>query len=74
MKDRAKGFEKRAATNDAQQLAPGTTVGMAVSAEIPPACPTPVPAIRVRTEMGGSVGLDQGVGHPTALGRLATGR
>src|SRR5262249_57959021 len=51
MKDGAKGFEKIAATHDAQQLAPGTAVGMAVGAEIAPADPALIRTVRVRAEM-----------------------
>src|SRR5262252_3411603 len=57
MKDRAEGLEKVAATDDAQQLAPTPPIGMAVGADIPPSRPTSVPAIWVRTEMGGGVDL-----------------
>ena len=51
MKERTEGFEKVAATDDAQQLTPASPIGMAVGADIPPSRPPPVPAIRVWTDM-----------------------
>src|SRR2546430_15611630 len=57
MKDRAKGLEKVAVTGDAQQLPPGTTIGMAMSAEIPPAHPAPRGTVRVRAKMRRGVHL-----------------
>ena len=57
MKDRTKGLEKIAATGDTQQLSPGTTIGMAIGAEIPPGDPTPIRTVRVRAEMAGGVDL-----------------
>ena len=41
MKERPEGLEKIAATGDAQQLPPGTAIGMAIGAEIAPAHPSP---------------------------------
>jgi hypothetical protein len=51
MKDRAEGLEKIAATGDAQQLPPGTPMGMAIGAEIAPAHPATIGTIRVGAEM-----------------------
>src|SRR5262245_60219895 len=45
MKDRAESLEKVAATDDAEQLAPASPIGMAVGAEIAPSRPPSVPAI-----------------------------
>src|SRR5262249_32981692 len=55
IEERAEGLQKVAATGDAQQLPPAAPIGMADSTEIAPACPAPVPAIRVRTEMDGGI-------------------
>jgi hypothetical protein len=57
MKERAKGFEKRAATGDAEQRPPGTAIGMAMGMEIAPSYPSPIGTIRVGAEMGGGVAL-----------------
>src|SRR5262249_9099975 len=57
MKNRAKGFEKIATTNDAQQLSPGTAVGMPIGAEIAPAHPAPVGTVRIGAEMACGVDL-----------------
>src|SRR6516162_2439110 len=57
MKDRAQGFEKIAATHDAQQLPPGTAIGMAIGVEIPPAHPAPVGTVRIGAEMACGVAL-----------------
>jgi hypothetical protein len=57
VEERAKSLQKGAATDDAQQLAPAPPVGMAVGTEIAPARPAPVPAIRMRAELGGRVDL-----------------
>ena len=57
MKNRAEGLEKRAATGDTQQLPPGTTIGMAIGAEIAPADPAAIGTVWVRAEMGGGVDL-----------------
>ena len=46
MKDRPKGLEKIAATGDTQQLSPGTTIGMAIGAEIPPGDPALIRTVR----------------------------
>src|SRR5215510_281511 len=40
MKNRAEGLQKRAATGNAQQLPPGTAIGVAIGAEVAPADPT----------------------------------
>src|SRR5919197_772473 len=53
----AHGFEKIAATNDAQQLSLGTAVGMPISAEIAPAAPAPVGTVRIGAEMACGVDL-----------------
>src|SRR5262249_6686842 len=57
MKDRAQGLQKIAATDDTEQLAPGTTIGMAVGAEIAPADPAAIGTIRVRAEVHRGVEL-----------------
>ena len=57
MKERAEGLEKIAATDDTQQLPPGTATGMAIGAEIAPAHPAPIGTVRVRAEMRGGVDL-----------------
>jgi hypothetical protein len=57
MKDRAEGLEKVAAADHAQQLSPGTATGMAVGAEIAPAHPAPIGAVRVGAEMRGGIHL-----------------
>jgi hypothetical protein len=57
IKERAESLEKVAATDDAPPLAPASPIGMAVGADIPPSRPPSVPAIWVRTEMGGGVDL-----------------
>jgi hypothetical protein len=57
MKERAEGLQKVAATDDAQQLSPGTAVRMAIGAEIPPAHPAPIGTGRVGAEMHGGVNL-----------------
>src|SRR5262249_61614794 len=51
VKDGAEGLEKVATTRDAEQLAPGTTIGMAIGAEIPPAHPAAIGTVRVGAEM-----------------------
>ncbi|SRR6266487_234415 len=57
MQERAEGLEKIAATDDAQQLAPGTATGMAIGAEIAPADPAPIGTVRVRTKVRRGVDL-----------------
>src|SRR5262250_51081 len=47
MKNRAQGFEKIAATHDAQQLSPGTAIRMAIGAEIAPADPAAIGTVGV---------------------------
>ena len=42
MEDRPEGLQKVAATDDAQQLPPGTTTGMAIGTEIAPAHPAAI--------------------------------
>jgi hypothetical protein len=51
MKNRVQGLQKIAATGDAQQLPPGTAIGMAIGAEIAPAHPAAIGTGRVRAEM-----------------------
>src|SRR5215467_9611843 len=51
MEDRAEGLQKVAATDDAQQLPPGTPIGMAIGAEIAPAHPAPIGTVRVRAKV-----------------------
>jgi hypothetical protein len=55
MKKRAESLEKIVATGDAQQLPPGTTIGMAVGAEITPSDPAAIGTVRVGAAMGGGV-------------------
>src|SRR5438128_630179 len=57
MQERAEGLQKGATTGDAEQLPPGTAVGMAIGAEIAPADPALVPTVRVRAAMGRGVDL-----------------
>ncbi len=57
MPERAEGLQKIAVTSDAQQLSPGTAIGMAIGAEIAPAHSSPIDTIRVRAAMGGGVDL-----------------
>jgi hypothetical protein len=57
MKERAKGFEKIAATGDAQQLPPGTATGMAIGTEIAPADPASIGTVRVRAKVHRGVNL-----------------
>src|SRR5262249_43344105 len=51
VKERAKGLEKVATADHTQQLPPGTAIGMAIGAEIPPAHPVPIGTVGVRAEM-----------------------
>src|SRR5262249_6524958 len=51
VEDRTEGFQKVAATDDAEQLAPVPPTRMAVGAEIAPAHPTAIGTIRVGAEM-----------------------
>src|SRR5215813_6941440 len=57
MKDGAKGLEKKAATDDTQQLPPGATIGMAIGAEIAPADPAPIRTVGIGAEMVRGVDL-----------------
>src|SRR4029450_11573377 len=57
MKERAKGFEKIAATGDAQQLPPGTATGMAIGTEIAPADPASIGTVRGRAKVHRGVNL-----------------
>jgi len=52
MKNRAQGLQKIAATGDAQELPPGTAIGMAIGAELPPAHPAAIGTGRVGADMG----------------------
>src|SRR5262249_46833591 len=45
------------ATGDAQQLPPGTAIGMAIGAQIAPARPTPIGTLGVGAELRGGVDL-----------------
>src|SRR5262249_36337327 len=74
MKDRPEALQDAAATGDAEQLPPGTTVGMAIGAEIAPAHPTPVRTVRIGTEMGRGIDLTGASSrHHHAWGRSAGG-
>src|SRR5439155_383725 len=57
MKDRAESLQEIATTDHTQQLPPGTTIGMAIGAEIAPSRPSPIGTVRVRAEMAGGVDL-----------------
>ena len=57
MKDRPEALQEVAATGDAEQLPPGTTVGMAIGAEIAPAHPAAIGTVWVGAEMHGGVDL-----------------
>src|ERR1051325_9408841 len=57
MEEGAKGLEKIAVADHRQQLPPGTTVRMAIGAEIPPADPAPIDTVRVRTEVRRGIDL-----------------
>ena len=57
MKDCAEGLKKIAATGDAQQLPPGSAIGMTIGAEIAPAHPTAIRTGRVGAKMRGGVHL-----------------
>src|SRR5262245_6157147 len=57
MKNGAEGLQKIAVTGDAQQLPPGTTVGMAIGAEIAPDHPGPIRTGRIGAEMVRSIDL-----------------
>src|SRR5215217_3607280 len=51
MEEGAEGLEKIVTTDHTQQLPPGTAIGMAIGAEIPPAHPAAIGTVRVRAEM-----------------------
>src|SRR5262245_2455221 len=51
MEKGAEGLQKVVATHDAQQLPPGTAVGMPIGAEIAPAHPAPIRTVRMGAEM-----------------------
>lgn len=57
MKDRAEGLQKIAVPDDTQQLPPGTAIGMAIDAEIPPTHAVLVSIIGVGIEIAGDVDL-----------------
>src|SRR5215471_16267304 len=57
VKDRAERLEKIVTTDHTQQLPPGTTIGMAIGTEIPPAHPASRGTVWIRAEMGGGVDL-----------------
>ena len=57
MEDRPEGLQKVAATDDAQQLPPGTTTGMAIGTEIAPAHPAALGTVGVGAERGGGIHL-----------------
>ena len=48
MDEGAEGLETRATTDDTQQLPPGTALGMAIGAEMPPAHPATRGTVQVR--------------------------
>src|SRR5262245_46139008 len=55
MEEGAEGLEKIAATNDAQQLSPGTAIGMAIGAEIAPSDPAAIRTVWVGAKVRRSV-------------------
>src|SRR5215510_10901469 len=55
MEERAEGFQKIAATRDAQQLPPGTAIGMAIGAEIARAHPAAIGTTGVGTKVHGGI-------------------
>src|SRR2546425_11358797 len=57
MQERAERLEKIVTTDHTQQLPPGTTIGMAIGAEIAPADPAPRGTVRVRAEVPRGVDL-----------------
>src|SRR6266478_1019299 len=57
MKDRPEALQKVAATGDAEQLPPGTAVGMAIGADVPPSHPTPIHTVWIGAEVGRGVDL-----------------
>jgi hypothetical protein len=57
MEERAEGLQKIAATHDAEELAPGTAIGMAIRAQVPPSYPAAVCTGRIGTEVAGGVDL-----------------
>ena len=57
MQERAQSLQKRAATDETEQLAPVTTIGMAVGAEIAPADPAAIGTVRIGAEMVRGVDL-----------------
>src|SRR5438034_4660501 len=57
MPERAEGREKRAVTGDPQPLPPGTAMGMAIGAEIPPADPAAIGTVWVRAALRRGVAL-----------------
>jgi hypothetical protein len=67
MQNCAKGFENRAATHDAQPLSPGTTIGMAMGAEMAPAHSAPGGTVRIGAAMacGGDLAAAPPWGHYT---------
>src|SRR4029450_13034058 len=57
MEEGAEGLEKGATTDHTPQLPPGTTIGMAIGAEMAPADPAPRGTVRVRAEVHRGVDL-----------------
>jgi hypothetical protein len=57
VEDRPEGLQKVAATDDAQQLPPGTPTGIAISTEIAPVHPAAIGTVGVGAEMRGGVHL-----------------
>jgi len=57
MEDGPEGLQKVAVTDDAQQLPPGTTTGMAIGTEIAPAHPAPRGTVGIGAEMVRGVDL-----------------
>src|SRR3989442_13437271 len=57
MQERAEGLQKVAATGDAQQLPPGTAIGMAIRAEVAPSHPSPIGTVRIRAKVRRGVDL-----------------
>jgi len=75
MKDRAVRFQDIAATGSAVQLAPRSTIGMAIGAQVPKTDPAPIITTRMGAEVRGGVDLAwAAVGCRHRLGGHGRGR
>ena len=57
MQARAEGLQKVAVTSDAQQLPPGTAIGMVIGTQVAPADPAAIHTVWIGAEMAGGVDL-----------------